>query len=154
MKVHCPQCGEEFPNKRDMTRHLLTAPVGHKKRAPEPDEIVRRDDGEKVAGQTWYVVRTPHDGIMLTRSPAVHLGDEILSKHRKESAAEQAARDVRRLMRAVYEQKLNCAGKVAAHEATGEDVSDCDRGFRCGLRHVGACNPSGEDFDAEKFARL
>lgn len=50
--------------------------------------------------------------------------------------------------------KLNCRGKVAAHEATGEDVSDCDPGLYCGLRHVGACNREGEDFDPAKFESL
>ena len=35
MKVYCPQCGEEFPNKRDMQRHLLSAPLGHKRSEPE-----------------------------------------------------------------------------------------------------------------------
>jgi hypothetical protein len=157
MKTFCPQCGEEFPNKRDMQRHLLTAPLGHKKRqpeAPKPDAIPRRDDGEKAAGSTWYVVRTPHDGIMLTRAPAVHLGEEILSKHRKEEAAERAARDARAVARAAYFSRLNCRGKVAADAFTGEDLSDVDEGLHCGLRHVGACNREGADFDAEAFARL
>lgn len=80
------------------------------------NEITRRDDGEKVAGSTWYVVATPHDGIMLTRAPAVHLGDEILSKHRKESAAESAARDARRMRRAVYEVK---SPRVETRKASG-----------------------------------
>jgi hypothetical protein len=56
--------------------------------------------------------------------------------------------------RSLYASRLNCRGKVAAHKATGEDVSDCDEGLHCGLKHVGACNREGEDFDASRFASL
>lgn len=69
-------------------------------------------------------------------------------------AVEQARRYSLAVRRGLYVARLNCRGKVAAHKATGEDLSDVDAGLRCGLIHLGACNPSGEDFDAEKFAAL
>lgn len=58
------------------------------------------------------------------------------------------------LRRASYVSRLNCAGKVAAHEAEGSDLSDVDAGFRCGLIHVGACSLQGDDFDPAVFAAL
>lgn len=70
----------------------------------------------------------------------------------------EAVRDAERLQvelrRASYLSGLNCRGRVAAHHAAGEDVSDCDPGLRCNLKHVGACTPDGEDFDPAAFVAL
>lgn len=58
------------------------------------------------------------------------------------------------LRRAAYASGLNCGGKVAAHEAAGDDLSDVDAGAFCGLIHVGACSRQGDDFDPARFVAL
>jgi hypothetical protein len=58
------------------------------------------------------------------------------------------------LRRACYVSDLNCAGKAAAHEAAGDDLSDVDAGAFCGLIHLGACSREGADFDRAKFVAL
>jgi hypothetical protein len=58
------------------------------------------------------------------------------------------------LRRARYLSGLTCAGKAAAHEAAGDDLSDVDAGLRCGLIHTGACQREGEEFDPAKFVAL
>jgi hypothetical protein len=58
------------------------------------------------------------------------------------------------LRRARYAARLNCAGKAAAHDAEGSDLTDVDAGLRCGLIHVGACSREGDDFDPAAFLAL
>jgi hypothetical protein len=58
------------------------------------------------------------------------------------------------LRRAAYLSRLNCAGKAAAHDAAGDDLSDVDAGLRCGLIHLGACSREGEDFNPAAFLAL